>query len=277
MHLKDTLDASESRTYTLNCPEVHAEGKRNDGVFVSFLWRNANNNLSFIIETPDKQKSSELNAGTDFIRAGKYNITYARETSPKGTAMFRFGFSRADSGSVAGNWRITLRTPNDAVVDAYVVDVSQSWSGSSHWTSHVTDETTVTFPATADSCIAVGAYVVNFGWLDRIGDLANYSGRGFNVTGKMGVDITAPGHTTFTTEHNFGWMTFSGTSSAAPHVAGLAALMLSYNPSLTHTQIREIILNTASQDEFTGPVPNTNWGYGKLNKEAALRYLISNF
>ncbi|MGH2575639.1 MAG: S8 family serine peptidase, partial [Ignavibacteria bacterium] len=163
------------------------------------------------------------------------------------------------------------------VIDGFLVDVSQSWNGSSHWTSQLTDETSVTFPATADSCMAIGAYVVNFGWFDKIGDLASYSGRGYNISGKLGVDITAPGHTTFTTEKNYGWMTFSGTSSAAPHVAGTAALMLQYNPNLTHAQIREIILKTALSDNFTGTVPNSEWGYGKLNIEAAIKYLSNNF
>lgn len=218
-----------------------------------------------------------MSSGTDFIKVGRYNIVYSREVSSKGTAMFKIGFSKSDSGSVEGKWRITVKAPDKVIIDGYTVDVSQSWSGSSHWTSHLTDETTVTFPATADSCIAVGAYVVNFGWFDKIGDLASYSGKGYNVTGKMGVDITAPGHTTFTTEKGYGWMTFSGTSSAAPHVAGVAALMLNYDPSLTHTQIREILLRTANKDGFTGNVPNTDWGYGKLNKEAALKYLLNNF
>ncbi len=277
MHIKDTLSAGQSRTYILDCPHGTAEGKANDGVFATFLWRNPDNNLGFVIETPDKQKTDEINSGANFIKTGKYNILYSREVSPKGTAMFRLGFSRSDSGSVEGKWRITVKPPEQVIIDGFTVDVSQAWDGSSHWTSHVTDETTVTFPATADSVIAVGAYVVNFGWFDTIGDLASYSGRGNNITGKMGVDITAPGHTTFTTEKNFGWMTFSGTSSAAPHVAGIAALLLSYNPSLTHTQIRQILWKTATKDSFTGIVPNTDWGYGKLNMEAALKYLMNNF
>jgi subtilisin family serine protease len=158
------------------------------------------------------------------------------------------------------------------------VDVSQSWSGTSRWNSpYITGSSSVCFPSTADSCIAVGAYVVNFGFFDKIGALCNYSSRGYNITGKLGVDITAPGHTTFTTEKNLGYMTFSGTSSAAPHVVGTAALMLQYDKSLTHSQIRSILQQTAVKDKFTGAVPNPDWGYGKLNKEKAIRFLIENF
>lgn len=278
MLIKDTLAAGETITYKAECPSW-VEGKTNDGVFFTFLWRDESNNLGFIIETPEGKKSEELNAGSNFINIGKYNLFYSRNVSPKGTAMFRFSCSRSDSGSVKGIWKITVNTKSPVLIHSYIVDVSQSWSGTSHWisTPNITDESSVTFPSTADSCIAVGAYVVNFGWGDTVGNLAYYSSKGFNINGKMGVDITAPGHTTFTTEKNFGWWTFIGTSSAAPHVVGAAALLLQYNPNLTHAQIRQIIRNSATKDKFTGDVPNPDWGYGKLNIEEAIKYLIKNY
>jgi subtilisin family serine protease len=125
--------------------------------------------------------------------------------------------------------------------------------------------------------MAIGAYVVNFGWFDKVGALCTYSSRGYTITGKMAVDICGPGHSTFSTEKNGGWQIFSGTSSAAPHVVGTAALLLQYDPTLTHADIRKIILNSAKTDEFTGTVPNPNWGYGKLSIEGAVRYAMENY
>lgn len=275
MHIKDTLSSGEDQTYIISCPR-YSDGDKNNGVFISFLWRNPDNNLSFKVTTPDKETSPELAEGTGFIRVGDYNIFYSKDVSPKGTVMFRLGFSEMDSGSVRGKWKINIKAPDYTILDGYVVDVSQSWGGTSHWTSHLTDETTVTFPSTADSCIAVGAYVVNYSifFSGKVGDLAEYSGRGYNITGKMGIDITAPGHTTFTTSTDNAYMTFSGTSSAAPHVVGAAALLLQYDPSLTHSQVRQLIINSAVSDNFTGSVPNTNWGYGKLDIEDAVKLLM---
>jgi subtilisin family serine protease len=275
MMIIDTNTANQTSTYKIDCPQF-TEGNLNDGVFISFLWRDAD--LTFSIVTPEGQTSPELMGSSDFIKAGRYNIFYAKDTSPRGTVMFKLAFSKSDSGSIEGVWKIHVKNTEPVVIRGYIVDISQSWEGTSHWVSPlVTDASSVVFPSTADSCIAVGAYVVNFGWFDKIGDLAYYSSRGYNITGKPGVDITAPGHTTFTTVKNFGWQVFSGTSSAAPHVVGAAALMLQYEPSLTHTQIRQIILNTAASDNFTGPVPNPDWGYGKLNIETAVKYLINNY
>ncbi|NIQ52059.1 MAG: S8 family serine peptidase, partial [Gammaproteobacteria bacterium] len=61
-----------------------------------------------------------------------------------------------------------------------------------------------------------------------------------------------------------------GTSQSAPHVTGILALLLEHEPTLTPTDVRDILSRTATQDEFTtrtyGSVPGTDatswWGYG---------------
>ena len=277
MHIKDMIKAGKNNVYTFDSPR-EAEGKKNDGAFATILWTDKDVKISFIIETPDGKKTPELKDGSGFIKAGDYNIFYSRDVSSKGTVMFSFGFSQKDSGAVNGEWKINAKSPSDITIDGFLVDVTQSWSGSTHWTvkDKITDEGTVTFPSTADSLIAVGAYTVNFpfGLDDKIGGLCYYSGRGYNINGKMGIDICAPGHSTFTVSTENSYTVFSGTSSAAPHVVGTVALMLQYDPTLTHSQIRNILKATATSDGFTGKLPNTNWGWGKLNPEAAIKYIM---
>lgn len=277
MHIKDNLKKGVVSEYTFKAPK-EAEKKKNDGVFTSFLWTDKDVKVGFTVETPDGKKSSELTDGSGFVKVGDYNMFYSRDVSAKGTVMFRFGLSAKDSGTIDGNWKISAKSPKDIVIDGFLVDVTQSWGGSSHWTckDKITDEGTVTFPSTADSLIAVGAYTVNFafGPDDKLGGLCYYSGRGYNINGKIGIDISAPGHSTFTVAPDNSYTLFSGTSSAAPHVTGTAVLMLQYDPTLTHSQIRNIFKVTGTADEFTGKVPNTNWGWGKLNPEGAIKYIM---
>ena len=53
---------------------------------------------------------------------------------------------------------------------------------------------------------------------------------------------------------------FFGTSAAAPHAAAIAALMKSAKPTITNTQIRTILLNTALNNEAPGFDPNGGFG-----------------
>ena len=67
---------------------------------------------------------------------------------------------------------------------------------------------------------------------------------------------------------------FGGTSGATPHVAGLAGLLLAFNPTLTPTQIRSIIENTADDMVGNPTEDTTGWdkymGHGRINAHAAL-------
>lgn len=88
---------------------------------------------------------------------------------------------------------------------------------------------------------------------------------------------------------------FGGTSAACPHVAGVAALLLSYRPNLMGYQVKQAIERTArkigqpenmytyvdysllSNPQFTGYFPNGSWnpevGYGLVDAYAALSYV----
>jgi subtilisin family serine protease len=91
------------------------------------------------------------------------------------------------------------------------------------------------------------------------------------------LDLLAPGVRIKTTDIRGGrgydktlvTLRFNGTSSATPHVAATAGLMLSVKPALKEQQVREIIRATADPLTRSGK-PNRLVGHGRLNAYAAL-------
>ena len=67
-------------------------------------------------------------------------------------------------------------------------------------------------------------------------------------------------------------MLSGGTSMAAPHVAGAAALLIERHPSWTPTVIKAALMNTAVQtrDENGSPYPETRTGAGRVNPDLAI-------
>jgi subtilisin family serine protease len=67
------------------------------------------------------------------------------------------------------------------------------------------------------------------------------------------------------------WVLLSGTSMAAPHAAGVVALMLEASEGkLTASEIYDIIRNTAQQDVYTSNKSNFQYGAGKIDAYAAV-------
>lgn len=60
---------------------------------------------------------------------------------------------------------------------------------------------------------------------------------------------------------------FQGTSMAAPHVAGVAALVRATNPGLTPAEVRDVLRNTA---ERISPNPENQYGSGMIDAERAV-------
>lgn len=124
---------------------------------------------------------------------------------------------------------------------------------------------------------------------DAFPDPAGVSCDGENRWGSNygpGLSIMAPGVKIFTTDiegsagdNATDYKTdFNGTSAACPHVAGVAALMLSVNPCLTYLEVRDVIERSARKvGNYAYGVnnPNGSWdnemGYGLVDAGNAVR------
>ena len=89
--------------------------------------------------------------------------------------------------------------------------------------------------------------------------LADYSSRGPTPDGRIKPDIVAVTCGLVTSGAN-SWISFCGTSAAAPHLGGLAALVLERNPTYTPAQVADYLKANAVDRGSRGP--DNEWGHG---------------
>lgn len=148
--------------------------------------------------------------------------------------------------AAAGNSARRIEKYNNPPLDADYID-----------TANVYD-----FPASYPEIIAVSA-TGKKGPNDAFASFSNYG---------PAIELAAPGDAVYTTGLNGGYVTRSGTSLAAPHVVGTAALVLAKYPYLTAVQVREHLQNTA---EWLSKLTGEQQGYGLVDAEKAATPSVS--
>ena len=102
--------------------------------------------------------------------------------------------------------------------------------------------------------------------------VAFFSSRGPVSPFYMKPDIVAPGAFINTTNPGGNYKIVSGTSFAAPHVAGTAALILQKNPQLTPEELKSILMTTSDMvsNEYNERFPAEVAGSGRINAAKAI-------
>jgi subtilisin len=116
-----------------------------------------------------------------------------------------------------------------------------------------------------DDASANGVLIVAAAGVLAVAAVNKYNHRAFFSSTGSNLSVSAPGVNIRSTVPGAGYATYSGTSMATPHVAGVAALVYSAHPNWTNLQVRQQIESTAT------PLGNS-WFYGAglVNATAAV-------
>ncbi|HXI02689.1 MAG TPA: S8 family serine peptidase, partial [Candidatus Saccharimonadales bacterium] len=211
-----------------------------------------------------------------------------------------------DTGGTAplpGKWTVRVSgvsVPTSGRFDAWLALTSVGIC-SAGW-DNASPGGTISIPGTAQDVLAVGAFITKNEWTNfkgktfhydpnviesTLGEIASFSAQGPTRDGRIKPDLAAPGmgiasarartvkpvkgtETRLRTVEDKKHMILEGTSMAAPHVTGAAALLLSLDPTLDAATIGDLLRGNATADTFTGgALPDNTWGAGKLDVFAA--------
>lgn len=174
------------------------------------------------------------------------------------------GYSTFDPGEgdytpddVDGNTAIVTRAVDRAAARGLVVVVSAGNQGDDPWRI-------VTPPADADSAIAVGA-------VDAAGARVPFSSVGPTADGRIKPDVAALGRDVYVATPGGGYRFGSGTSYAAPMVAGVVAQILEARPDLGPVEVRDVLRATAGR----AGAPDNELGWGVVDALEAVRVAVA--
>ncbi|MDH2336431.1 S8 family peptidase [Clostridium perfringens] len=176
----------------------------------------------------------------------------------------------------SGGWRIIVRKLNN--YEGYFDIWLPIAEGLNERTRFLQPDVynTLGIPATVEGVISVGSY--NF--LNN--NLSAFSGRGVvRPEWLIKPDLVAPGENILSTVEEQGFDTKSGTSMAAPQVAGICALLFEWgiirnnDPFLYGERMKYYLIKGAKRTIFGEAYPNPDLGYGFVCLDRTMELLIN--
>jgi hypothetical protein len=187
-------------------------------------------------------RSAKHDYSVNNIYAASQNLQIGAEDPVESVAYYNAGANPITAYIAIVGFNAEIRR-----LDMFVLGVS--------YLEYITPEGSIINNSDAAGVISVGAVY----WADA-NVIQPYSSRGPTNDGRLKPEIVGPDGVSTAVS---GFSPFYGTSASVAHIGGVAALMLSKNPSLTPEDIAYIL--QAHAIGLGSPTPNNTFGYGRPN------------
>ena len=244
--------------------------------FYLTLWKNFTDDFEVEIIFPSGKSSGIINVENQVKTIRQDNTTLTVIYGQPSHFSYNqeiFFYFKADEGTISsGVWKLNVISGDvvDGNFDIWLPTIEEVTENTFFTTPSINN--TLTIPSTSFEIITVAGYN------DKVGNIAEFSGRGNINKAMANPDIAAPAVGILSTKVGGGYDTFTGTSMAAPFVTGSAALMMQWgivnknDPFLYGERVKAFLRLGATRNKNV-IYPNSSFGYGTLCLNRTMEYL----
>lgn len=214
-------------------------------------------NASFLLAKTENVSSETHAEEDDYAAAMEWmeNQGVDITTSSLGYSEFDEGEQSYIYQDMNGNTTVVAKAAKKAFSKGVVTVTSAGNEGNSSWYY-------ITSPGDEQNILTVGA-------VSSANSIAGFSSRGPTPDGRIKPEVTSMGVSVFgarATVNDYQFL--SGTSSAAPIIAGITGLLLDVYPHLTNRQVRKIMIESGDNVD----TPDNDYGYGLVSALRAVSF-----